>query len=84
VERGVALVRVGCLGTLLGPEESGAGRDGCPGAGLVGLLVLDSWIVDASIARTAAPVHSVVVECVWWGCFCVGVCFCSVCLCSIE
>ncbi len=25
------------------------------GPGLVGLLVLDSWIVDASIARTAAP-----------------------------
>jgi hypothetical protein len=42
------------LDTLLGPEESGVGP-GDPGRGLVGLLLFDSWIVDASIARTVAP-----------------------------
>ena len=55
VEPGAAWGRWMVFGTLLGPEESGAGPDGCLGRGLVGLLVLDFWIVDASIARTAAP-----------------------------
>jgi len=50
------------------------------GVGLVGLLFLDFWIVDASIARTwpLGPASA------GWGLFCVGVCFCSVCLCSID
>ena len=54
VEPGVALVRVGCLGTLLGPEASASGSSLCPpardcaGWGLVGLL-FEICIVDASI-----------------------------------
>ena len=55
MEPGVGAGRGDCLGTLLGPEESGAGPDGCSGAMLVGLLFLDFWIVDASIARTSSP-----------------------------
>jgi hypothetical protein len=51
----LGLVLVGWVfGTLLGPEESGAGIPG----GVWGLVVswwFDIWIVDASIARTCAP-----------------------------
>ena len=51
------------FGTLLGPEESGAGTpNGCLWlfvdvwvSGLMCLLVFDFWIVDASIARTVTP-----------------------------
>ena len=86
VEPGVGAGGGGCFGTLLGPEESGAGpamvvNCGWGLRGLVGLLLFDSWIVDASIARTVGPWVQL-----WLvgGCFCVGVCFCSVCLCSSD
>lgn len=73
----VRFVCGGVVGTLLGPEGSGVGPV-LLGRGLVCLLVFDFWIVDASIARTSAPLLF------GGGCFCVGVCFCSVCLCSID
>jgi hypothetical protein len=52
---------------------------------LVGFLLFDFWIVDASIARTGFLVAAH--PAVWWGvlldwgAFGVGVVFCSVCLC---